>query len=124
MIIVTCTKNATQRRKNYKQLVRECPFPISDVTLARVLREEGYDKHVPQKKPFLKEKHKATRLQFALSHLQKPVNGYWDRCIFIDEMSIDPSKHFGKEMVIRWTGEEYYLDCVSVKLEGTSAIMC
>lgn len=53
-------------------------------TVRRVLHKNGYASRVPRKKPFISEKNKKLRLEFAKKHIDKDME-FWKSVIFTDE---------------------------------------
>lgn len=47
-VIDIATANASQRRKPFNLLAKECPFQISRHTLAAILRDAGYSQCIPE----------------------------------------------------------------------------
>jgi len=78
MVVQIATKDAVARRKSFTLLARECPFKISNVTVARILDAAEYKQCIPHEKPFLSEPNTQKRLTFALARASKPIEGYWD----------------------------------------------
>ena len=122
-IVSFATSDASHRRCSFKQLARQAPFPISDVWLARILKQAGYDLHIPRAKPALSKPNQVKRLEFSMDKREKPVQGYWDGWIFTDEMHFVVGSHYGPERIIRNKEEEYHQDCVDLERPGEVRIM-
>ena len=123
MVVQIATKDASARRKSFSLPARECPFQISNVTVARILDTAGYKQCIPREKPFLSEPNIEKRLAFALSRASKPIEGYWDGWIWTDEMSLIVGTHYGPERVLRKAEEEYHPDCLNLKRPGETTVM-
>jgi len=78
MVVQIPIKDTSAHRKSFSLLARECPFQISNVTVARILDAAGYKQCIPREKPFYSEPNIEKRLAFALSRASKPIEGYWD----------------------------------------------
>ena len=122
-VIYLATKDASNRRKSFKLLARECPFHISNVWLARILREAGYTQHIPRAKPHLTSTNQKKRYIFSTEYKDRPLIGFWDGWIFTDEMYFVVGSHYGPERVIRNKDEEYHPDCVDRERPGDVRLM-
>ena len=122
-VIATGTRNATQRRKSFAQLAREMPFSIHRTSLAKILQNAGYDRHIPRKKPHISGKNIEKRKEFSDSLKDKPVEGCFDGWIASDEMYLLAGSHYGPERVIRKADEEYHPDCIELERPGQVRLM-
>ena len=99
-VVQIATNDASARRKSFTLIACECPFKISNVTVARILDAAGYKQCIPWEKPYLSEPNTQKRLAFALARVSKLIEGYWDGWIWTDEMSLIVGTHYGPERVL------------------------
>lgn len=78
---------------------------ISESTVRRIIKREGYNGRVARKKPFVNLVNRRNRLNFAKEHIQKDVS-WWDDVIFLDESKFNIFGSDGKTMVWRKPNEE------------------
>ena len=112
------TGGAFARRMALEEIPEHLGLSISERTVRRILRSEGYGRYVARAKPYLSPAQKLKRLEFALKY--RYWREEWKRVIFSDEAAMqngDTSFH-----VTRKAGEEYLDECLQPKfkkLEGT-----
>lgn len=70
-----------------KKLAQNSPRDMSPSTVSRYLQDHDYHSYIARKKLPLEEKHMATRLEWANSHLGFSIDD-WKNVIFTDETSI------------------------------------
>lgn len=78
---------------------------ISESTIRRIIKKEGYNGRVARKKPFVNLTNRQNRLHFAKEHINKDVN-WWDDVIFLDESKFNLFGSDGRTMVWRKPNEE------------------
>lgn len=78
---------------------------ISESTVRRIIKREGYNGRVARKKPFMNLTNRKRRLNFAKEHITKDVK-WWDDVIFLDESKFNIFGSDGKTMVWRKPNEE------------------
>lgn len=100
-VIQLATANASQRRKTYTLLAKECTFQISRHTFATILHDAGYNQCIPEEKPNISAINIQKRLEFCTEHIEYLIVGYWDGWIFTDEMSLVVGSHYGPIRVHR-----------------------
>ena len=76
----------------------------SNKTIYRFLKESGIQKWRCKKRPLLDEEKAAARLQWALTHDNKPP-AYWKRWVWSDECSIERGKGGSWDFVYRKRGK-------------------
>lgn len=123
MVVQIATKYASDHRKSFTLLARKCPFKISNVTVSWILDAAVYKQCIPQEKAFLSEPNTQKWLIFALAHVSKPFEGYWDGWIWTYEMSLIVETHYGPGRVLWRADEEYYPDCLNLKHTGETTVM-
>ena len=123
MVAQISTKDTSARRKSFTLIAHECYFKISNVILARILDVVGYRQCIPWEKPFRSEPNTQTSLAFALAHVSKLIETYWNSWIWTDEMSLIVGTHYGPETVLRRADEKYHSDCINLKRPGKTTIM-
>lgn len=69
-------------------------------TIRRVLRDNGYHNRIARRKPYINERNRKRRLQFAKEYIEKPVS-WWQDVIFCDESKFKIFGSDGKERVWR-----------------------
>lgn len=74
-------------------------------TIRRVIQSEGYNGRVARKKPFINERTRKARLNFAKEHIKKHET-WWNDVIFLDESKFNLFGSDGKVMVWRKPNEE------------------
>jgi len=65
------------------------PRRVSQCTIRRILREEGYQRRVIRKAIRLRVPNRRNRLAWCRGKLYLPVIGYWDRVVFSDESKVE-----------------------------------
>jgi hypothetical protein len=83
---------------------------VSRFTIARRLREHGYNSRVAVKKPFLKEEHERKRLVFAKKYQTWDVN-QWKSVLFMDEAMFTLRAKLARK-IWRTKFEKYRKDCM------------
>lgn len=72
---------------------------VSDSTVRRVLRKNNYHGRIARNKPFINDRNKKKRLDFAREHLKKPAD-YWKDVIFTDESKFNVFSSDGKNFCL------------------------
>jgi hypothetical protein len=76
------------RKQTFTQVARNAPEKISTSTMSRVATHEGYHRQVAQKVPFLMDRQKKKRLEWA-KEFDGIDNHEWDNLIATDECYIE-----------------------------------
>lgn len=97
---------------------------VNPETVRRVLRENNFHGRIARNKPYINERNRQKRLQFAKEYLNKDYN-FWQHVIFTDESKFNLFSSDGKIPVWRKPNEEYKIqNCKStVKHGGGSAML-
>lgn len=90
---------------------------ISVRTVQRRLSEFGLLGRVARHKPYISEKNRRARLQFAKDHLNW-TEKQWSKVVFTDESKFNRMGSDGKIYVRRRTGEEYSTRCIKPTIKG------
>ena len=83
--------SAESRRMTYGQLRQSLGLSCSDSTVRRVLFGAGYRRCIAQVKPYLTDRTKQLRLQWAMDHVGWTLHD-WARVIWTDESAIQCSE--------------------------------
>lgn len=77
---------AAKRNKfiTLRSIKQEHELNMSEVTIGRRLREQGFVSKFSKKKPMMTKSHAKKRLEFAKKYLNKPAS-FWDNVLFADE---------------------------------------
>jgi len=70
--------------------------PVSVATIGRKLKNLGMKSYVIRKKPYLTEKNRKLRLEFAQKYRDKPVE-FWRNVLWTDETAISLNGTYGKK---------------------------
>lgn len=73
---------------------------VTPQTVRNRLHEAGYKGRVVRKKPFINEKNRKKRLQFARDHVNKPLS-FWKNVLFSDESKFNIFGSDGRKFVWR-----------------------
>lgn len=92
---VDITKELNQQNK-----VKVCPE-----TVRNVLRRNNFNARVPRKKPFISQKNKKLRFDFAKQHENTPTS-YWEDVVFVDESKFNIFGSDGRRFVWRKPNDE------------------
>lgn len=84
----------------------------SDTTVRRRLSVNGIHARIPRKKPFLTQRHKDLRLNFAREH-EDWTWVDWSVVLFSDESKINLYQHDGTSYVHRRAGEDMLPECIT-----------
>lgn len=82
------------------ELLEETGKSCEANTIRRVLKRKGYHSRTARKKPFISEKNRRKRLEFARSH-EKYGNEFWSKVIFSDESKFNIYNNDGRTKVWR-----------------------
>lgn len=82
------------------QIAEECEKRVNPETIRRIIRREGYNGRIARKKPFINERNRKIRLQFAREHYLKE-DKWWHDIIFCDESKFNVFGSDGRTMVWR-----------------------
>ena len=113
------------RRKSsvcIKEEMSECGLNLSSRTVRRRLQECDLNARIPRKKPFLTQKQRLKRLQWAKSHVNWTAER-WERIIWSDETRISLSGSDGKKYVRRRIGEDLNPDCIAHTMKHPVSVM-
>ena len=102
--------SAIGRRMTFGELAKHHGLSVSATTIARYLKKAGFRRSLAVPKPWLTDKHKMDRLDWALEH------GHWDaidwaRVIWTDESAIQ-NGGTKRLFVTRRPGEQFLPDCL------------
>jgi transposase len=104
--------NKFTRRVTLSQLKSILQLNAHENTIHKALIELGYNQRVARRRPFLNERDKERRLQFAKGHVNWTEE--WASVIFCDEMSIKLfMERNTKDYVWRNKDEEFHPDCIN-----------
>lgn len=81
---------------------------VNPETVRRVLRKENFNGRVARKKPYISNKNKRLRINYAKEHLNKDIE-FWKTVIFSDESKFNLMASDGRVMVWRKPNEELKL---------------
>jgi hypothetical protein len=84
---------------------------VSSSTIRRRAHEIGYNSRIAVKKPFINDKNKQKRLDFARQHLEWTIAD-WSKVIWSDESSFETGKKSQQVKVWRQVGERMKLECL------------
>lgn len=92
---------------------------VSDETVRRVLRKNGYNGRVARRKPYVSEINRKKRVEFAKKYITKPPE-FWNNVIFCDESKFNIWGSDGHQKVWRKSNAEMDLKnlCSTVKHGG------
>lgn len=79
---------------------------VHRATIQRNLHEERLYGRVMRKKPFLRSRHKLSRLNYAKAHLDKPVS-FWNKILWTDETKIELFGHNKRQYTWRKKNTEF-----------------
>jgi len=123
-------KEATRKRTaNLRELANKLACVngtrVSARTISRRLAENGLHRRVAKRKPWLSERHRNARLQWAKDHAHF-TSADWEKVLWTDESKFtlfDSSRR--KVYVSRRKGEEYRPECLrpTVKFGGKSVMV-
>ena len=99
------------RTRTFIQLQQELPVKVSTHTISKALHEMNLRSRVATKKPFISDKNRAKRLNFAKQHKDWTID-QWKQVIFSDESSFEVGKNPKKVKVWREPGEGYKPECI------------
>jgi len=122
LLVATATMNAAHRRMTLPEIAAECGVQACERTLRKAFKMEGYSRRVARKKPFLDERKKRLRLEFAIAHRHWSVAD-WRRVIWTDECYVWLTGTRNRTWVTRRPGEEYQEDCLVPKFAKKDMIM-
>lgn len=120
-VISLALQDATHCRKPLHELIAESQLNICSNTLSNVLAADGIHRRKPTKKPFLMEKAKRERLEWAL----KNQNFDFSKVLFTDESLFEAStlRSSHAKGVLRRTGEQFLPQNLDRKFpKGTAAM--
>jgi transposase len=105
-------------------LIENLPEKICEKTLRTHLHSKGYYGRIARVKPYLLERHKSARMNWARAH-QQWTQEMWDRVIWTDECSVEIGAGGGQIRVWRRADEEYLSTCIapSFKSSRTSVMI-
>ena len=108
-------RNATTRRATPESIIKALTLDASPKTVRNALKELGYTHKVAVRRPFLKDRDRKRRLQYAKRHQHWTVED-WKRVIFTDEMSIKIGmERHSRDMVWYKEGEKFHPDCINYR---------
>lgn len=90
--------------------------------LRKVLIKEGMRARRPRKKPFVNERQRQARLNWAKAHQHWTVED-WSKVIFSDESNFDLQNHSGLVTVRRSQGEAFRVECCLPTVKHPTTIM-
>lgn len=93
--------HATGVAKSLETVVEQ---PVSIKTIRRALKKAGMKPVVKKKRPFLSQKHRRARLEFAEAHKDWTLED-WKRVVWSDETKINRLGSDGRKWVWKKTGE-------------------
>ncbi len=82
------------------EIANECHKCVNLETVRCVLRKEGLNRRVAHKKPYVNERNRRRRLEFALEHYLKNEN-FWTDVLFCDKSKFNVFGSDGRRMVWR-----------------------
>jgi len=121
-LVATATFSAANRRLTYSEVADLCGIQASEKTLRKAFSLEGYHRRKARKKPFLDERTKGLRLNFALQY-RHWTREDWRRVIWTDECYVWMTGPRGTTWVTRRPGEEYEDDCIAPKFPKGKTVM-
>jgi hypothetical protein len=120
LLVRHATENAEQRRKTREEIAHELGINVCRRTLIKAFEKELYHRRKATQKPFLTEKHKRDRLQWAWMHLWYDEE-QWARVGWADEMSAQTGQ--GEVWVTRRAEERYLPECCVPRFKNFSSCM-
>lgn len=103
-------------------LEQELGIEISQSTVWRILRKNGYNKTKPTRKPGLTKAMRADRLKFALDHKDWTLED-WKDVIWSDETSVLLGHRRGGYRVWRKSNEAFVKSCIRERWKGFMEFM-
>lgn len=110
-LIHQVTATQANRRKSFFAIAEEIGIHVHERTLRRFFTSRSYHRRIARVKPFLTEKAKLTRLEFAQTYLDW-TTADWRKVIWTDECAFNVGGFAGNTWVTRMAGEEYLEDCL------------
>jgi len=118
LLVRHATENAEQRRKTREEIAYELGIDVCRRTLIKAFEKELYHRRRATQKPFLTEKHKADRVQWAWAHLWYDEE-QWARVGWADEMTAQVG--LGEVWVTRRAEERFLPECCVPRFKRYSA---
>lgn len=106
ILVSAVRKNPRMNANDLVKMMAEAGKSVSLSTVKRVLHQHGLKGHSARRKPFLQQKHKQARLQFANEHRGKDLN-FWRHVLWSDETKIELFGHNQQRYVWRKKGDAY-----------------
>lgn len=88
-----------------QEVAVECKKQVHPSTIRRILRREGLHGRIARKKPFINDRNRKRRLQFAREYVLKE-DMWWEDCLFSDESKFNVFGADGAVRVWRKKNEE------------------
>jgi len=104
------------RRMCLKDIVRTMPN-MSVSSVRRIIHEKGYSKCVAKEKPYLEERTKKARIEFARQHKDWSVAD-WNKVVWTDEAHFVVGEKYGNVAVWRKKDERDEEDCLAPKFKA------
>lgn len=96
---------------------------VCSETIRRVLRKNGFHGRIARNKPFINERNRKKRLEFAKKYINKDFD-FWKDVVFTDESKFNIFKSDGKVNVWRRAGEEYNIQNLQATVKhGGGSVM-
>lgn len=99
-------KNPQITSAEIQESLKKTGVAVSRCTIRRHLNKNGLHGRVARRKPLLRKCHKASRLQYAKQHRDKPQN-FWNKVIWSDETKIELFGHNHKRYIWRGVNKAY-----------------
>ena len=99
---------------NLDPLIKEMGLVISESTLRRVMKKLGLKRYIAQTKPFVDQRARDLRLDYANAHVSDGIDA-WRRTIFCDESILRTNGRL-RTWVTRLPGEESLPECLAPRL--------
>lgn len=99
-------RNPRLTAKDLQQDLAAAGTEVSVSTVRRILNAEGFHARSPRRTPLLTQRHKKSRLQFALNYINKPKR-FWDSVLWSDETKVELFGPMDQRYVWRKKNEAY-----------------
>ena len=114
-IVLHIRRDSKTRWLSLHQLIKDLQLNALEKTVRNALHDFGYYHKVAKRRPFLKNRDRKCRLQYAKKHKHWTVDD-WRRVIFTDEMSIKVGmERHSRDMVWRKDDEKLHPDCINYR---------
>ncbi|CAK9796081.1 Transposable element Tc1 transposase [Anthophora plagiata] len=120
-----CRLALQDRRRSAKEInniIRTSGVQVCDRTIRKKLYENGLRARTPRKKPYLNQKQRQKRIEWARVHKEWTEED-WDRIIWSDETKISIFGSDGVKFVRRRPGEDLLPECTTATMKHPVSVM-